>query len=171
LLYRKNIVYSTRMDDREATVDEGVETDSLDSSGTETTSTTQVDVLLSLEEMINNNIESIDKLRIELKLQREMFEDTFANNPTYREQSEKVKEVTKVKSQTRQQLMNQPSVLQLANKIKSNRAEIKERQSALSDYLKEYQRMTGATEIEGRDGKIREIINDAKLVVRSEKSK
>lgn len=130
---------------------------------------TEVDVLLSLEEMIKNNIESLDKLRVELKQQREMFEDSFANNPTYREHNEKVKEANKIKSQTRQQITNQPSVLQMANKIKSMRSEIKERQSALSDYLKEYQRMTGATEIEGRDGKIREIINDAKLVVRSDK--
>ena len=133
-------------------------------------STTEVDVLLSLEEMIKNNIESLDKLRSDLKQQREMFEDSFANNPTYREHNEKVKEANKVKSQTRQQITNQPSVLQLANKIKSMRSEIKERQSALSDYLKEYQRMTGANEIEGRDGKIREIVNDAKLVVRSDKS-
>lgn len=133
------------------------------------TPATEVDVLLSLEEMIKNNIESIDKLKNELKAQREMFEDTFSNNPTYRENSEKVKEVTKIKSQTRQQIMNQPSVLQLSNKIKGARSEIKERQGALSDYLKEYQRMTGATEIEGRDGKIREIVSDAKLVVRSDK--
>jgi phosphotransferase system IIB component len=137
----------------------------------EVVSGTDADVLLSLEEMIKNNIESIDKLRNELKQLREMFDDSFANNPTYREQSEKVKEVNKVKSQTRQQIMNQPAVLQLSNKIKSSRSEIKERQGALSDYLKEYQRMTGATEIEGRDGKIREIINDAKLIVRSDKSK
>jgi hypothetical protein len=135
------------------------------------TTGTEAEVLLSLEEMIKNHIEGIDKLRNELKQQREMFEDAFNNNPTYRENSEKVKEVNKVKSQTRQQIMNQPAVMQLSNKIKSARAEIKERQGALSDYLKEYQRMTGATEIEGRDGKIREIVNDAKLVVRADKSR
>ena len=83
----------------------------------------------------------------------------------------KMKEVNKIKSQTKAQIMNQPSVLQLSNKIKNARSEIKERQGALSDYLKEYQRMTGATEIEGRDGKIREIVNDAKLIVRSDKGK
>ncbi len=163
------VLYSTVMDDIQKPQDEEV----IEEAVIEETASpaTEVDVLMSLEEMIKNNIESIDKLKNELKLQREMFEDSFANNPTYRENSEKVKEVTKVKSQTRAQIMNQPSVLQLANKIKSERSEIKERQGALSDYLKEYQRMTGATEIEGRDGKIREIINDAKLIVRSDKGK
>ena len=151
------------MDDPNGQVDDQA-VDTADSPAT-----TDVDVLLSLEEMIKNNIESLDKLRVELKQQREMFEDSFANNPTYREHNEKVKEANKVKSQTRQQITNQPSVLQMANKIKSMRSEIKERQSALSDYLKEYQRMTGATEIEGRDGKIREIVNDAKLIIRSDK--
>lgn len=166
------------MDDKNTTPDEEViaaeiveETVEVSSDEATTDPTTEVDVLMSLEEMIKNNIESIDKLRNELKAQREMFDDTFSNNPTYRENAERVKEVTKVKSQTKAQIMNQPSVLQLANKIKGARAEIKERQGALSDYLKEYQRMTGANEIEGRDGKIREIVNDAKLVVRSDKGK
>lgn len=164
------------MDDRNdqniQEAEEVVEGEAIETDATAVASpATEVDVLMSLEEMIKNNIESIDKLRNELKAQREMFEDSFANNPTYRENAERVKEVTKVKSQTKAQIMNQPSVLQLANKIKGARSEIKERQGALSDYLKEYQRMTGATEIEGRDGKIREIVNDAKLVVRSDKGK
>jgi len=152
------------MDDSNGQIDEQVRDTTDSSAGTD------VNVLLSLEEMIKNNIESLDKLRVELKSLREMFEDAFSNNPTYREHNEKVKEANKIKSQTRQQITKQPAVMQMANKIKSMRSEIKERQSALSDYLKEYQRMTGATEIEGRDGKIREIINDAKLVLRSEKS-
>lgn len=152
------------MDDPNGQADEQVV-----EQATDTPAETEVDVLLSLEEMIKNNIESLDKLRVELKQHREMFEDAFVNNPTYREHNERVKEANKVKSQTRQQITNQPSVLQMANKIKSMRSEMKERQSALSDYLKEYQRMTGANEIEGRDGKIREIVNDAKLIIRSDK--
>ena len=157
------------MDDRNGVTDTDEQTNGEVIEDTPATAGSEAEILLSLEEMIKNNIESIDKLRNELKQQREMFEDAFNNNPTYREHSERVKEVNKVKSQTRQQILNQPAVLDLSNKIKSNRSEIKERQGALSDYLKEYQRMTGANEIEGRDGKIREIINDAKLVVRTTK--
>jgi hypothetical protein len=65
--------------------------------------------------------------------------------------------------------MKQPSVMQLSNQIKSMRQEIKERQSSLSDYLQEYQRLTGATEIETSDGNILRIINSSRLVKESSK--
>jgi hypothetical protein len=74
-----------------------------------------------------------------------------------------------VKATTRQQIASQPSVIAIANKVKSLGQDIKERQAALSDYLLEYQRMTGANEIEDNDGQIREIINSAKLIKRSSK--
>lgn len=131
--------------------------------------TGQAAVLLNLEEMIKNYIGSLDKLRVEQKKHREMFEDSFNNNPTYRENAEKAKEAIKVKATTRQQIASQPSVIVITNKLKGFSQDIKERQSALSDYLLEYQRMTGANEIEDNDGQIREIINSAKLIKRSSK--
>lgn len=121
-------------------------------------------VLLSLVELIKTNISSIDKLNLELRKQREMFDDSFNNDPVFREHSEKVKEANKTKSATKQQIMKQPSVMQLSNQVKSLRAEIKERQSSLSDYLQEYQRLTGASEIENDNGDLLRIVNSSKLV-------
>jgi hypothetical protein len=43
------------------------------------------------------------------------------------------------------------------------RQEIKERQASLSDYLQEYQRLSGATEIESNSGELLRIINSSKL--------
>jgi hypothetical protein len=132
----------------------------------ETTVTDSADgatVLLSLEELIKTNIDSIEKIQQDLRKQREMFDDSFNNDPVFREHSEKVKEANKVKSQTKQQIMKQPSVMQLANHVKSMRQEIKERQASLSDYLQEYQRLSGATEIESNSGELLRIINSSKL--------
>ena len=42
-------------------------------------------ILLNLEEMIKNYIQSLEKLREEKKKHQEMFEDSFVNNPVYRE--------------------------------------------------------------------------------------
>ncbi len=124
-------------------------------------------VLLSLEEMIKSHIDSLEKLRQELRQNREMFEDAFNNNPTYREHLEKVKEANKGKGSIRQEIAKQPSIMALSDKVKSLRQEIKERQMALSDYLLEYQRMTGANEIEGNDGQVREIVNTSRVVKKS----
>ena len=127
----------------------------------------QATVLLSLEELIKNHIQSIDKLRDEVKKHREMFADAFEGNETYRENEAKVKEANKVKSTTREQILHQPAMQTLGAKIKEMSTDLKEKQTALSDYLLEYQRMAGVNEIEGHDGEMREIINNAKLIKRS----
>lgn len=124
----------------------------------------QANALLSLEELIKNHIESIDKLRVELKEQREMFEDSFNNNPTYHEHDEKVKEVTKAKNSVRQEISKQPSVATLAQKVKDLRFDMNEKSKTLSDLLQDYREQTGASQIEMRDGKVLEIVSTLKLV-------
>lgn len=129
----------------------------------------QANVLLSLEEMIKKYITRMDQLRNEMKKHKEMYDDAFNNNPTYIENTEKAKAAAKDLQVTKKNIASQPATVQIALKLKSMRDEAKEMQNSLSDYLQEYQRMTGANEIEGEDGKIRDIINTAKLVVRSAK--
>ncbi|MGI8419887.1 MAG: hypothetical protein ACR2LN_04550 [Candidatus Levyibacteriota bacterium] len=129
--------------------------------------TDQASGLLNLEELIKNHIDSIDKLKLELKDQREMYEDSFNNNPTYREHDEKVKEVSKAKNGVRQEISKQPSVAMLAQKVKDIRFDISEQGKTLSDLLQDYREQTGATSIETRDGKVLEIVSTARLVKRS----
>lgn len=135
----------------------------------DTPETSDATVLLSLEEMIKNNIAMIDKLILEIREKRRMFTDTFQNDPTYREHEEKAKEAHSVKMVTKQQILMQPAVMQMAQSLKSLNADLKEKKVANSDYLLEYQRLTNATTIEDLDGNIREIVNDAKAVIRTRK--
>ncbi len=129
----------------------------------------QASAYLNLEELIKNHIEAIDKLKVDLKQHREMFEDTFNNNPTYREHVEKVKEATKAKSSVRQELAKQQSVAALKQKVDDLRFDINEQSKTLSDLLQDYKEQTGATEIEARNGKIYAIVSVSKLVTRSSK--
>jgi len=124
---------------------------------------------LNLEELIKNHIEAIDKLKVELKQQREMFEDSFGNNPTYRENVEKVKEVNKAKLSVRAEIAKQPSVATLKQKVDDLRFDLNEQSKTLSDLLQDFKEQTGATEIEARDGKIYAIVSTSKLVTRSSK--
>ncbi|HUD45028.1 MAG TPA: hypothetical protein VMR41_05775 [Patescibacteria group bacterium] len=126
----------------------------------------QSTVLLSLEEMIKSHLSSLEKIRLELRQTKEQFDDSFANNPTYRENAEKAKAAAKDKGTTRQNIMKQPAVAQLSDKMKSLRLDVKEKAAALSDYLLEYQRLTQAATFEN-DGEVLEIVNSAKLVKRS----
>jgi xylose isomerase len=150
------------MDDRDAqdevVIEEGVEV----VEGGEAND--QVAGLLNLEELIKNHVDSIDKLRDELKQAREMFEDSFKNNPTHHEADLKYKEASKARSSVRQQIAKQPSVAKLAQKVKDLRFDINEQSKTLSDLLQDYHDQTGATQIETRSGEVMEIVSTARLV-------
>lgn len=126
----------------------------------------QASALLNLEELIKNHIEAIDKLKLEIKQQREMLEDSFNNNPTYHEHDEKVKEAMKAKNSVRQEIAKQPSVATLNQKVKDLRFDMNEKSKTLSDLLQDFTEQTGATQIETRDGKVLEIVKTSKLVRR-----
>lgn len=130
-------------------------------------SSDQATVVLSLEQLIKSHIASIDKLRDENRKHKQMLEDAFLNDPVYQEHLKLAKEAAKVKNTTKQQITKQPANVLLSNKIREMSAELKDKQMALSDYLLEYQRMTGVNEIEGEDGDVREIVNSAKVIKKS----
>lgn len=123
------------MDDQDTPIEEAdIVEESSDTSASQTDD--QATILLSLEEMIKSHITSLDKIRMDLRKAKEQFEDSFTNNPTYRENTEQAKAAAKKKSETRQNIMKQPAIAQLSDKMKSLRLDVKEKQAALSDYLR-----------------------------------
>ncbi|OGH10581.1 MAG: hypothetical protein A2857_06855 [Candidatus Levybacteria bacterium RIFCSPHIGHO2_01_FULL_36_15] len=138
----------------------------VDSQASGTTQNNGV-VLVNLEDSIKSHISSIERLYIEIKKHKETLDSIFLNDPTFADHSEKAKEANKVKAETRQQILRRPTVMTVANQIKNMKSDIKELQTELSDYLQEYQRLSGANVIEGEDGELREIINIAKVVKKS----
>ena len=86
----------------------------------------QATVLISLEEMIKKNISRLDQLKNEVKKQREMYDDSFLNNPTFIENTEKAKTATKDLLVTKKNIASQPSVIQISLKLRSMRDETKE---------------------------------------------
>ncbi|KKR83803.1 MAG: hypothetical protein UU73_C0003G0238 [Candidatus Daviesbacteria bacterium GW2011_GWA1_41_61] len=124
----------------------------------------QASVLINLEQLIKSHISGVDRLKEEVTKHKGMLDDILANDQTYKEHTERAKEASKIKAATRAQIMKQPQVAELAEKVKSMKVEINEMEDALSDYLKEYQRMSGVNEIEGEDGEVREIVYVAKLI-------
>lgn len=126
-------------------------------------------ILTDLEHLIKTHISNLDKLRRDLKLQREMVKSALENDETYRTHHEKVKEATKVRSATKKQLLALAANKQITDKILEETTELRELDNELSDYLREYQRLSGSNEIEGEDGEIREIVYVAKLVKKPQK--
>lgn len=121
-------------------------------------------IAMNLEAMIKSNLSSIDRLTDELKKQKEMLQSVFDNDETYKKHADLAKEATRVKSNTKMQILKQPQVAELNEKVKSLQSQLKENEEGLSEYLREYNRLTGITEIEGNDGEIRQIVYVAKLI-------
>jgi Skp family chaperone for outer membrane proteins len=125
--------------------------------------------IIDLESIIKRYVSTLEKLKADLKAQKQMFDDAFENDKPYKENAEKAQAATKAAVTIKQQILKHPATIELANKVKGIREEIKEMERALSDYLLRYQQVSGASVIEGDDGEIREIVHIAKLVKRSAK--
>ena len=128
-------------------------------------------VVLDIERLIKSNIAAMDKGKAERKKLKEMLESALENDETYRIHNEKAKEAAKTKAQTKFQIMQQSANKTLIDKIKAITIEIREADAALSDYLREYERLSGSNEIETDDGVVREIVYVAKLVKKSSRAK
>ena len=126
-------------------------------------------LLVRIEEMIKTHLSQIDTLAEDISKHKEMVDDIFTNDQTYQEHDKIAKEAAKVRSKTKAEIMKRPDVADLSNKLKTLKSEKKELNEGLSDYLREYQRLSGSNEIEGNDGEVREIIYVAKLVKKSSK--
>lgn len=136
---------------------------------TDNTSGGNAMMLLKIEEMIKSYLSQINQLQEEITKRKEMFDDTFVNDQTFQEHDKAAKEASRIRSATKQQILKRADVADLFNKLKELKAERKELQQGLSDYLREYQRLSGSNEFEGEDGQMQEIVYIAKLVKKSSK--
>lgn len=135
----------------------------------QTASNNDAILLLKIEEMIKTHMSQIDELGEEASKYKDMLDGIFVNDETYQEHEKIAKEAARIKSNTRKEIMKRPDAADLSNKLKSLKSQQKELKDGMSDYLKEYQRLSGSNEIEGEDGEIRQIMFVAKLVKRSSK--
>lgn len=128
---------------------------------------TDATVLTSLESLIKQHVSSIAANKTELKNLREMITSALFNDPTYKLHEEEAKKAAKIKATTKSELLKAPANKILVDKANELATEIKEADAALSEYLREFARLTGSTEFETDDGEVREIVFVAKLVKRS----
>ncbi len=132
--------------------------------GEEAAPATGADTLLNLTSLIQNYLGNIARMKKELSEQRQMLEDSFNNDPKFKELADKAKEANKVKLALKKQILNQPQLAELNEKIKESKAELKEAQEILSSYLQDFAKQTGETQFEDANGEINQIVYIAKLV-------
>ena len=119
---------------------------------------------LNLVNQIKTLIDQVETLKEELKTQKQMYEDSFENDAVFNEHDEKVKEATKIRQATKVQILKQGNVAEISEKIGEYRTDLKGMQNTLSELLIQYQKETGATQIETNRGEVLTIVNKVKLV-------
>lgn len=162
---QQNIVDGEIVDGSSATSSANKANDSAGAVGT------PADDLITITNLIQSYIATIDKSQKELQAHKQMLQDAFLNDPTYREHDQKVKDAVKVRNTTKQQILKQPTLQEQAQKIKEMAESLKESRESLSDYLQEYARISGMREIADLEGEIREIVYVAKLIKGATKKK
>ena len=130
----------------------------------------QVEEFLSLENLVKTYAAKVDTLEKELKEKSQILKDTFESDAVYREHAQKAKEANQTKAITKQQLLKQPAMAELSERIKDLKFDIQESKVMMSDYLQQYQKQTGANQIEVGNGEVLEIVSVVKLVKKSSRS-
>jgi len=126
----------------------------------------QAEVIVNLDNLIKSHIRTIASTKEQMKKHKDMFSDIFLNDKVYQEHDKKVKEVSKVRNATKAELLKRTDVFDLNEKIKDMKLQVKELENALSEYIREYQRLTGANQIEDEKGDVLDIVFSVKLVKR-----
>lgn len=120
--------------------------------------------LLNLESAINRTVNDVEKLKTEIKDQKDMYDSAFEQDATYESQLKKEEEVKKAGAVLKQQLSKSPAIAASFEKLKELKDDMKDLQKELSDLLKRYQKTSGTNIITREDGEIYEIVTNLKLI-------
>lgn len=120
--------------------------------------------LLNLEMAIHRTVNDINKLKDQIKEQKDMYDSTIENDAAYATQAKKEEEVKKITIGLKQQLLKSPAVQDTSEKLKELKDDMKGLQTGLSELLKRYQTVSGLNQITRDDGEIFEIVSTMKLI-------
>jgi len=124
--------------------------------------------LLSVESLITRHNAQLSSLKKDMNQFKGMLESILDSSDDYRQKFEAAKIAAKEKNAIKSELMKNPETQEIVKKLKDGRDQMSELKQALSDYLKQYQQLSGSNQIEGPDGVIREIVYTARLVDRQQ---
>lgn len=118
---------------------------------------------------IRHKTAMIEETTKELTSSRESLASVLENDETYQTHLKAVKEATKLRNKTKQELLKLASNAILVEKIKDLNATLKDLRESLSEDLVQYVNVAGVNEFEDEDGTPREIVFVARLKARGQR--
>lgn len=128
--------------------------------------TTKALDILQIENMINGQLTLLGELKDKHRAEKSALDDTFKNDKKYRELDDAAKSAASVRSNYKKAFLKDPAVAEATARVEGLKDEIKDAKKALSDYLREYKRITHENKFETKDGQMCLIEEMYKLVVK-----
>lgn len=120
--------------------------------------------IMQIERCVNKQLEDNAKLKNKAREHKMAIDDALQNDSEYRRLDQAVKDANRAKRAYKQRFMADPAIQQQVTAWDGIKSELKDGQIALSDYLREYQRVSGMNQFETSDGQVLEIVSIHKLV-------
>lgn len=122
--------------------------------------------LLAIEDLIKGYLSDIAAVREKLKAHKEMLKSAIEGDKDYSIVAEKQSAVKKEVAKVKEVLVKNSSIISTQLKVNELNTELRDAQSALSDYLNQYIQLTQSSEFIGPDGEVLHIERKARLVKR-----
>lgn len=119
---------------------------------------------LELESLIQRYMDDVEKLKNEIKTQKEMYNASFENDAEYAQADADAKELKKKVSAAKQRITQQPAVKDAESRMSELKDEMKDVQDAISGLAEQYQQVAGTNQIVQDDGQVLEIVRNFKVI-------
>jgi vacuolar-type H+-ATPase subunit I/STV1 len=119
---------------------------------------------LELESLIQRYMDDVEKLKSQIKSQKEMYNASFEGDAEYAQADEAAKDAKKKASAAKQRITQQPAVKDAEMRMSELKDEMKDVQEAISGLAEQYQTVAGTNQIVQDDGQVLEIVRNFKVI-------
>jgi predicted RNase H-like nuclease (RuvC/YqgF family) len=119
---------------------------------------------LELESLIQRYMEDVEKLKNQIKTQKEMYNASFENDAEFSKETEVANEAKKKVSAVKQRITQLPAVKEAENRMLELKDEMKDVNEAISGLAEQYQNVAGTNQIVRDDGQVLEIVRNFKVI-------
>lgn len=123
----------------------------------------QAELVVSLTNLINSNLNEISSIEQEMSKTKEMVDSVLTNDETYVKHAENAKEASRIKGATKKEIFKRPDVAHVVERLNELKSNLTATKDELSNYIQEYAQASGQNYFEAEDGTIQEIVYVAKL--------
>lgn len=120
--------------------------------------------VIDMENLIKRKVENLDKIKIEIRQKKEMYDDSFNSDASFQEKKKAALVATNAKKKLAVEIAKQPSVLALKKELEDLNLSKREQERGISNLLVDYTtKRPDVTQLELFDGRFAQIVKTAKL--------